>query len=181
MALKSTIYKSTIHLSDMDRGYYDTLNLTVAQHPSETDLRLVTRLVAYILNAHESLAFGKGLSDEDEAALWQINYSDVIELWIELGQPDEKRIKKACNKADSVILYAYHSPFDAYWKQSQNKLAEYKNLTVEKFDYDVLNHLSTLLERTLEIQASIQDGQLWLTIGDETILIEKESLQLAKK
>lgn len=94
MALKSTIVKANVQLSDMDRNYYDTLQLTIAQHPSETDQRLIIRLIAYILNAHEDLKFGKGVSDEDEAALWQINYSDEIELWIELGQIDPKRLKK---------------------------------------------------------------------------------------
>jgi len=104
MALKATINKATIHLSDMDRNYYDTLNLTIAQHPSETDTRMMIRLIAFILNANEHLQFGKGVSDEDEAAIWQINYSEEIELWIELGQLDEKRIKKACNRAQKVKL-----------------------------------------------------------------------------
>ncbi len=161
----------------MDRNYYDATNLTLAQHPSETDLRLVTRILAYIFNAHEDLSFGKGVSDEDEAALWQINYSEEIALWIELGQPDEKRLKRACNRADKALLYGYHSPFDVWWQQNQSKLGQYKNLEVVKFDYDVLNTLASLLNRTMELQASIQDGQLWLTIGDETLLVERESLQ----
>ncbi|GHG01291.1 YaeQ family protein [Thalassotalea marina] len=179
MALKSTIYKATIHLSDMDRDYYDTLSLTIAQHPSETDLRMMTHILAFILNASETLTFGKGVSDEDEAVLWQQNYNDEIELWVELGQPDEKRIKRACNKAKLAKLYGYHSPFDVWWQQNVNKLATYHNLTVERFDYSALEHLASLVERTMEIQASIQDGQLWLTIGDESLLIERETLQLA--
>ena len=179
MALKSTIYKATIHLSDMDRNYYNTLNLTVAQHPSETELRLMTRLLAFILNAHEQLTFGKGLSDEDEAALWHINYSEEIELWIELGQPDEKRLKKASNRAKQVILYGYSSPFDVWWKQNQSKLAQFKNLTVARFDNEILNQLTKFLNRKMEIQVSIQDGQLWLTIDEETLLIEQETLQPA--
>ncbi len=179
MALKSTIYKATIHLSDMDKNYYDTLNLTVAQHPSETDLRLMTRLLAFILNAHEDLSFGKGLSDEDEAALWQINYSQEIELWVELGQPDEKRLKKACNKANRTILYGYNSPFDVWWQQNKSKTSQHTNLTVERFDDAGLSALVALLSRTMEIQVSIQDGQLWITIGDESLLIERECLQTA--
>lgn len=177
MALKSTIFKITLHISDMDRDYYDSVNLTLAQHPSETDRRLLTRILAYILNAHEDLAFGKGVSDEDEAALWQINYSDEIEQWIELGQPDEKRIKKACNKAASVMLYGYQSAFDVWWQQQHLKLSNYHNLSVERFDCAALDKLETLIGRTMEIQASIQDGQLWLTIGDESMLVERESLQ----
>lgn len=177
MAQKSIIYKATVHLSDMDRDYYDTLHLTLAQHPSETDLRLMTRLLAFILNADEKLTFGKGVSDEEEAALWRFNYIDDIELWIELGQPDEKRIKKACNKAQQVILYGYHSPFDIWWQQNQNKLSQYANLTIERFNYQVLTELTSHLTRTMEIQASIQDGQLWLTIDDDSLLIERETLQ----
>ncbi|GLX80032.1 hypothetical protein tinsulaeT_33720 [Thalassotalea insulae] len=177
MALKSIIYKATIHLSDMDRGYYDTLNLTLAQHPSETDLRLMTRLMAFVLNASDSLTFGKGVSDEDEAVLWQINYSEEVELWIELGQPDEKRIKKACNKAQKVILYGYQSAFDVWWQQNQNKLNQYPNLQIERFDYDALAEFAEMLTRTMEIQVSIQDRQLWLTVGEQSLSIERECLQ----
>ncbi|WP_206484125.1 YaeQ family protein [Thalassotalea sp. G2M2-11] len=180
MALKSTIYKATIHLSDMDRNYYDTLNLTLAQHPSETDLRLMSRLMAFVLNAHEQLTFGKGLSDEDEAALWQMNLQDDIELWIELGQPEEKRLKKACHKADKVILYGYQSSFDIWWQQNHNKLRQYDNLCVEKFDEEAIEQLAELLTRTMELQVSIQDGQLWLTCGDDSLLIERECLQQVK-
>ncbi len=177
MALKSTIYKAIIHLSDMDRGYYDSLHLTLAQHPSETDLRLMTRLMAFVLNASENLTFGKGVSDEDEAALWQINYSEEVELWIELGQPDEKRLKKACNKAQKVILYGYQSAFDVWWQQNQNKFSQYSNLQIERFDYDALEELSEMISRTMEIQVSIQDRQLWLTLGEQSLLIERECLQ----
>ena len=99
MALKATIYKANIELADMDRNYYDSFQLTIAQHPSETEQRLMVRLIAYILNAHPDLKFGKGLSDEDEASIWQINYSSEINVWVELGQPDKKRLKKACNQA----------------------------------------------------------------------------------
>jgi len=177
MALKSTIYKATIHLSDMDRDYYDTLNITLAQHPSETKLRLATRLMTYIINAHPDLQFGRGVSDEDEAALWHINLSQEILLWIELGQPDEKRLKKACNKAKQVILYGYHSPFDVWWQQNTHKLAPFNNLSVERFDFDALDQLSQLLARTTEIQVSIQDRQIWLTIGEQSLLIERKNLQ----
>ena len=111
MALKATIYKANIHLADMDREYYDTINLTIAQHPSETDQRMMVRLISFILNAHQDLQFGKGLSDEEEAVIWQVNYSSVIDLWIELGQIDSKRIKKACSRAKSVKSRPFFSSF----------------------------------------------------------------------
>jgi uncharacterized protein YaeQ len=177
MALKATINKATIHLSDMDRNYYDTLNLTIAQHPSETDTRMMVRLLAFILNANENLSFGKGVSDEDEAAIWQINFSEVIELWIELGQLDEKRIKKACNRAQKVKLYAYGSSAETWWKQSQNKLRLFNKLSVELVSQTTCDALAKLAGRSMEFQCSIQDGQLWLTAGDDTLLIETTTLQ----
>ncbi|MGB1197454.1 MAG: YaeQ family protein [Thalassotalea sp.] len=177
MALKSTINKVTIHLSDMDRHYYDTINLTLAQHPSETDLRLMTRVIAFVLNAQPDLSFGKGVSDEDEAVIWQIDYSEQIGLWVELGQPDEKRIKKACNKAKNVSLYCYARSNDVWFNQHKSKLAQYNNLSVFKFDPQVLQELATWVSRTMEFQCSIQDGQLWLSDNERSLLIETEQLQ----
>jgi uncharacterized protein YaeQ len=177
MALKSTINKATIHLSDMDRNYYDTLQLTVAQHPSETDRRMMIRLIAFVLNANEHLQFGKGVSDEDEAAIWQINYSEEIELWIELGQLDEKRLKKACNRSQQVKLYCYGSSVDTWWRQSQSKLNQFNKLSVESFSEETAQALELLADRSMEFQVSIQDGQLWLTSGDETLLIELTKLK----
>ena len=176
MALKATINKAVIHLSDMDRNYYDTLNLTIAQHPSETDRRMMIRLVAFILNAHENLQFGKGVSDEDEAAIWQINFSEEIELWIELGQLDEKRIKKACNKSKQVKLYCYGSSADTWWSQSESKLKQFSKLSVEQFDEDTTEALAELISRSMEFQCSIQDGQLWITSGSDTLLVETTKL-----
>ncbi len=176
MALKATINKAIIHLSDMDRNYYDTLNLTIAQHPSETDARMMIRLIAFILNANEHLQFGKGVSDEDEAAIWQINYSEEIELWIELGQLDEKRIKKACNRAQQVKLYCYGSSVETWWKQSESKLRQFGKLSIEQFSEESTDALAELISRSMEFQCSIQDGQLWLTSGDESLLIETTKL-----
>ena len=177
MALKATIYKATISLADMDRDYYDTINLTIAQHPSETDLRMMVRLVAFILNANEHLQFGKGLSDEDEAVIWQVNYSDVIEKWIELGQIDPKRIKKACSRSKEVKLYCYGSSVDVWWHQNESKFSAFDQLSIEQFSEESTNALTRLVDRTMEFQCSIQDGQLWLTSGDETLLIETIKLK----
>ncbi len=177
MATKATILKANIQLSDMDRNYYDTLQLTLAQHPSENEQRLMVRLVAFILNANEELKFGKGVSDEDEAALWQINYSDEIELWIELGQIEPKRLKKACNKAQKVKLYCYGSSADTWWQQNKNAVAQFNNLTIEQFSPQTCEALIPLMSRSMEFQCSIQDGQLWLTSGEETLLIETTKIK----
>ncbi|WP_281558542.1 YaeQ family protein [Thalassomonas sp. RHCl1] len=176
MALKATIFKANIQLSDMDRNYYDTLQLTIAQHPSETDLRMMVRIVAFILNANENLQFGKGVSDEDEAALWQMNYAEDIELWIELGQVDSKRIKKACNRANEVKLYCYGSSVDTWWSQVAGKMRQFDKLSIEQFDVETTTALTDLVSRTMEFQCSIQDGQLWLTSGDKTVLVETKKL-----
>lgn len=176
MALKATIYKANIQLSDMDRNYYDNLQLTIAQHPSETDVRMMVRILAFILNANENLQFGKGVSDEDEAALWQINYSEEIELWIELGQVDSKRIKKACNRAKEVKLYCYGSSVGTWWSQGASKMRLFDKLTIEQFTTATTDALVKLISRTMEFQCSIQDGQLWLTSGDETLLVETTKL-----
>jgi len=177
MALKATIYKANIELADMDRNYYDSLQLTLAQHPSETPQRLMVRLMAYILNAHQDLQFGKGVSDENEAALWQINYSDEIALWIELGQLDEKRIKKASNKAQQVKLYCYGSSVDTWWSLQQANLAKFQKLAIEQFELATTDVLETLLSRTMDFQCSIQDGQLWLSSGEQSILVETKKLK----
>jgi len=177
MALKSTINKATIHLSDMDRNYYDTLQLTIAQHPSETDRRMMIRLIAFILNANENLQFGKGVSDEDEAAIWQINYSEEIELWIELGQIEEKRLKKACNRAKQVKLYCYGTSVNTWWQQVENKLNQFDKLTIECFSEETTQALAKLAQRSMEFQVSIQDGQLWLNCDEETLLIELSKLK----
>ncbi|MBA6225104.1 YaeQ family protein [Colwellia sp. MB02u-18] len=177
MALKATIKKATIHLSDMDRHYYDTIQLTIAQHPSENDRRMMIRLIAYVLNASENLQFGKGVSDEDEAAIWRVNYSDVIELWIELGQLDEKRLKKACNRAQQVKLYCYGSSVDTWWQQSKSKLNQLNKLSVESFSEETSQALELLANRSMEFQVSIQDGQCWLTCGEQSLLIELDKLK----
>jgi uncharacterized protein YaeQ len=177
MALKATIYKATIDLANMDRNYYDSLQLTIARHPSETEQRLMVRLVAFILNAHPDLQFGKGLSDETEASIWQVNYSDEISLWIELGQPDEKRLKKACNQAREVKLYCYSSSVNTWWSQVEQNLNKFEKLTIEQFETTTCESLVKLLSRNMEFQCSIQDGQLWLTSGDETLLIETKKLK----
>ena len=177
MALKATIYKTIIHLSDMDRNFYDTLQFTIAQHPSETDQRMMVRMIAFVLNAHEDLKFGKGLSDEDEAAIWQVDYSDVIDLWIELGQIDEKRLKKASNRSKQVKLYCYGRSVETWWKQMGPKLQSFESLSVEQFSTATTEALTKLISRTMEFQCSIQDGQLWLTAGDDTLLIETTSLK----
>ena len=163
MALKSTMYKADCQVADIDRGYYQTHNLTIALHPSETEERMVVRLLAFVINAHEHLQFTKGLSSDDEPDLWQLSLTGDIELWIDVGMPDEKRIRKASSRADKVIIYSYGGRNTVWWKQIQPKLERFNNLTVINLPKSATDQLAMLLKRVMQLQISLQDGQIWIS------------------
>lgn len=178
MALKATIFKADISISDMDRNYYKDHNLTIARHPSENDDRMMLRIVAFIANAHEYLEFTRGLCDVEEPELWQKTFSDEIELWIELGQPSEQRIKKGCNQSKQMVIYSYaDNSFNEWWKKEKNKLQLRNNLSVYTLPAELATVLAAQVERTMQIQVTIQDGQMWLNIGSETTELALEQLQ----
>lgn len=161
MALKATVFKATLNIADMDRHYYADHQLTIAQHPSENDERMMIRLLAFALNAGEGLEFTKGLSTDDEPELWQKSLSDEIELWIELGLPDESRLRKACNRARQVILYAYGARAVPVWlEKHKNKLNRFSNLTIVELPTESTEALAELVERSMNFQISIQDGEV---------------------
>lgn len=165
MALKATIFKADLSITDMDRNYYNDHNLTIARHPSENDARMMLRIIAFIVNAHERLQFTKGLSDDDVPDLWQKSYSDEIDLWIELGQPSEQRIKKGCNQSQQMLIYSYaDNSFNAWWKKESSALQRRQNLAVFTLPEELANTLSHAVQRSMQIQVTIQDGQIWLTI-----------------
>lgn len=171
MALKATIFKARLQISDMDRRYYECHELTLARHPSENDERMMIRLLAFALNAQENLSFTKGLSSDDEPDLWQKSLSDEIECWIELGQPDEKRLRQAAGKSKKVIVYPYGgNAADMWWQQNQGKLNAIKNLSVINLPGDTGEQLTQLTQRNMELQCTIDDGTIWL--GDEKITVE---------
>ncbi|MBP9219393.1 MAG: YaeQ family protein [Sterolibacterium sp.] len=171
MALKATIFKADLQIADMDRHYYQEHSLTLARHPSETDERMMMRLLAFALYADERLAFGKGLSDEEEPDLWQKDLTGAIERWIEVGLPDEKRIRKASNRAQQVVLLTYGSRAAEVWRQQNaSALARHKNLTVLHLPEAASLALAALSQRTMRLQCQIQDGQIWL--GDEQTRLE---------
>ncbi len=174
MALKSTIYKADCQIADMDRGYYQPHNLTIALHPSETEERMIARLLAFVVNADQQLQFTKGLSSDDQPDLWQKNLTDDIELWIDVGMPDDKRIRKASSRADKVILYTYGGRNTLWWSQIQPKLERFKNLTVINLPKDATDQLATMVKRTMQLQISIQDGQIWLSDDQNTVTIVPE-------
>lgn len=170
MAPKATVYKAELQVSDMDRHYYASHDLVLAQHPSETDARLMVRLIAFALFADERLEFGRGLSNEDEPDLWRRDYTGDIEQWIDLGQPDESRIRKASARTRQMVVVNYSRNAAAiWWDKIANSLTRLKNLTVIDLDPAAIEASTRLLQRSMRLTAMIQDGELQLMSEVETI------------
>jgi uncharacterized protein YaeQ len=172
MALKATIFKAELQISDMGRNYYHDHSLTLARHPSENDARMMVRLLAFALHAHEDLAFAEGMSTDDEPALWRKDMTGAIELWIEVGQPDGKRIRKACGRARQVFVYSFSGrSAEVWWNQVQKDLEGLKNLTIVNLQ-GAGAELSKLAQRTMKLQCTIQDGQVWMTDNSATVHVD---------
>jgi uncharacterized protein YaeQ len=172
MALKATIFKADLQIADMDRHYYGDHALTIARHPSETDERMMVRLLAFALHAHDMLAFGRGLSSDDEPDLWQKDLTGAIDLWIDVGQPDEKRMLKACGRSSRVVVYSYSSSGNVWWSQIGSRVERAKNLQVLSVPAAASSALAALAQRTMQLQCTIQDGQIWMTGGDQSVQID---------
>lgn len=163
MALKSTICKAELQLSDLDRHYYATHSLTLARHPSETDERMMVRLLAFALHASDALAFGKGLSTEDEPDLLEIDPTGAIERWIDVGLPDERDVRRACHRARTMVLVTYGGRVaEMWWQQNEGKLAGLGNLTVIDLPAATTATLAALAGRSMRFSVTIQDGSVWL-------------------
>ena len=163
MALKSTVFKAELQVSDLDRHHYETYALTIARHPSETDERMMVRLLAFALFASETLAFGRGLSSEDEPALCDRALSGEILRWIDVGLPDERDLRRACGKADEVVLLVYGGrAAEIWWQQNEAKLKTLDKLRVLTVTPEESNGLAAMAGRTMRLQCTIQDGQVWL-------------------
>lgn len=162
MAIKPTIYKFNLALSDMNRNVYDTLNLTVAMHPSENQERMIARVLAYCLNTQEFLSFTKGLSATEEPDIWARTLDDQLMLWIDIGEPSVDRIKKATRLARSVKVYSFNSKSDVWWAQSQSKLAGL-NASVLAFDYKQIQTLAGLVSRTMDWSLSISGESAYVS------------------
>ncbi len=174
MATKATIYKALLNIANMDSHYYADHNLTMAKHPSETDLRLMVRLVAFILNADDDLEFCKGISQEDEPDLWQKTLGGEIKLWVDLGQPDEKRIKKACGRSEKVIIYTYQEGMaSSWWKQIKTSLTRFSNLHV--IHLDIEGDIEDLAKRAMSLQANIFDNELTLMDDEHSVVIREKN------
>ena len=177
MALKSTIYKATLGIADMDRPYYGEHTLTLARHPSETEQRLMVRLLSFSLHADERLEFGRGISADDEPALWFKEFSGEIRTWIEVGLPDERLLRRACGRADNVIVFAYGGKaMEMWWLKERSSLMRLKNLQVFALTNEQSDALTALADRNMSLQCTVQDGQVWITNGPVTVLIELHEL-----
>ncbi|MDB5764150.1 MAG: hypothetical protein JWQ21_3145 [Herminiimonas sp.] len=178
MAIKATIFKADLQIADMDRHYYQNHSLTIARHPSETDERMMVRLLAFVRHAGEALSFGKGLSDVDEPDLWQKDLTGAIDLWIEVGQPDEKRILKACGRAAHVVIYSYSSNSSIWWNQIGSRIERARNLTVINLPSTVSLAMAKLAQRNMQLQCTVQDGQIWLTGNGETVQVDLTMMKM---
>jgi len=174
LALKATIYKAQLQLSDMDRQVYGEHTLTLALHPSETEERLLIRLLAFALQVPAdtdagALQFARGLSDTDEPDIWQHDLSGQLVQWVEVGQPDERRLAKACGRAERVSLYVYGSSAAIWWAAIRNKLTRLTNLAVWQIDPEQSQALAALAQRAMQWQVTVQDGTVWVSAGESSV------------
>jgi uncharacterized protein YaeQ len=176
MALKATIHKANIQLADMDRNVYTDISVTIARHPSENDERMMIRVLALTLGwpqdtSEGTLEFAKDMWEPDEPALWHKNFSDEILHWVEVGQPDDKRLMKAAGRARKVSLYAFQSSTPVWWSGIANKLTRAQNLTVWQVPHEQSQALAKLATRSMQLQFTVQDGTVWVNDGAETVEI----------
>ena len=181
MALKSTIFKAHLAIADIDHGYYADHQLTLARHPSETDERMMVRLLALALQAHElqdtcqgdgTLAFGAGLSDPDDPDASLTDFTGRKRLWIEVGQPEDKPLTKASSKSDAVLVYPFNHASEIWWKGIENKVSRLEKVQVWRIPTEASQELATLAERSMQLQATIQEGALTMSSKLGSVVVE---------
>lgn len=176
MALRSTVFKVELGIADLDRHYYQDHSLVLARHPSETDERMMVRLLAFAFNAAETLEFGRGISSEDEPALWERDLTGAVHHWIEVGQPEERLLRRACGRSDRVTVYAYGRGLEQWWQQNSADFGRQEKLSVWKLAQADCQALAALAERGMRLQCTIQDGQALLADEAGTLQIEPQRL-----
>ncbi len=177
MALRSTVYKADLNIADNDRGYYASHAFTVARHPSETDERLMVRLLAYALLADDTdtLAFTRGLSETDEPALWRQDLTGAVIQWVETGLPDDRRVLKACGRADDVVVFAYGRNATLWWQGVQGKLERAQKLRVFLLDVDGTQALAALAARKMVLNINVHDDTIWVSSdeGEASVVVSR--------
>ena len=181
MALKATIHKASIQVSDLDRNAYSDHNLTIARHPSETDERMMVRLLAFALNAPPNndlgdLELGKDMWEPDAPALWQKDLTGLLMHWIELGQPDDKQILRVCSRSKKVTVYSYSTATSVWWAGIANKITRAKNLTIWQIPAKQAEALGALVKRSMDLQLTLQDGSLWVGEGERSVEVTLQCL-----
>ncbi|MBL4672638.1 MAG: YaeQ family protein [Arenicella sp.] len=176
MATKPTIYKLRIALSDLERNYYDTLNLTIALHPSETPERMMARVMAYCINAQEGISFAKGLSDVDEPDIWIRTMDQQTSLWIDVGEPSHDRVKKASRQAKQVRVYSFNSKSDVWWDQGKSKFGMLK-ADIFRFNHSEIEALTELLARTMDLSVTITGQSAYVAGENGEVEVNWEILQ----
>jgi uncharacterized protein YaeQ len=181
MALKSTVYKASLQIADMDRNLYASHQLTLALHPSETEERLMVRLLAFALQVEADdeqgqLQFARGLSDTDEPDLWLHDLTGQLKHWVDVGQVDDRRLIKASGRADRVTLYCYASSVPVWWAALHNKLTRLRNLEVWQLPAAESQALAALADRSMQLQVTVQDGQVMVISGDRTVELAPQRL-----
>lgn len=169
MALKATIFRAELQVSDLDRGYFASHALTLARHPSETDERMMVRLLAFALNADEALEFGRGLSSEDEADLQLRDLTGAIALWIDVGLPDERDLRKACGRARQVKVYAYGRGAGLWRSQNREAHARMANLEVVEIAPEVSQRMAAWVDRGMRLDVTVQEGDAWIACDGDTL------------
>ena len=182
MAIKATVYKAALQIADMDRGLYADHALTLALQPSETAERLMMRLMAFALQVPAddhggALLSARGLAEADEPDLWQHDLTGQLMHWVEVGQPDERRMAKACGRARRVSIYAYGTSAPVWWAGLQGKVARLSNLAVWQWPAEQSQALAALAQRSMQLQVTVQDGQLWVGDGRHSVELHPVTLK----
>ncbi len=181
MALKSTIFKANLQVADIDHSYYADHALTLARHPSETDERMMVRLAVLALNVHAvqtvcngdaTVAFGAGLSDADEPDAAITDYTGRRRVWMEVGQPEDKPLTKACSQADVVKLYAFSVAAEIWWRGIENKVNRLARLEVWRFASEGTQELAQMAERSMQLSATVQEGAITLSSNKGSVQLE---------
>ena len=176
MALKATIFRVELQVSDLDRHYYAAHELTIARHPSETDERMMVRLLAFALHADPALVFTRGLSSDDEPDLWRHADDGTLERWIEVGLPEPRRLRRACGRAREVAVIAYGGRgAGLWWSRHAGELGGLANLSVANVPQSASLALAGLVQRSMVLDCTIDTGSAWLGDGATTVEVALEA------
>ncbi|MBC7786028.1 MAG: YaeQ family protein [Methylophilaceae bacterium] len=175
MAIRATVFKANLQIADMQRHYYAEHALTISQEPSETDERMMVRLLAFAIHAKEYLTFGQSMTNDEEADIWQKDLTGAIDLWIDVGLPEERLIRKACGRAKQVVVYCYGGRTAQMWYEQNSKdFARQNNLTIINIPQESTRAIALMAQKNMQLQCNIQDDEVWLMDEKNTVTINCE-------